>query len=263
MRGFSSASAHGGAGRDGERRAQVPHKRPGRGQGPGAKRPCAPVSRSRQLHSLRGTSQTGAACRYRPHKVCGRGAESSTGRSRRHSVACVGRGARGTEGGAEPGARCFRSRSDTAWGMTCWRWLRDGNDARVSDQLHQVPLARSGPTEAAWFGSVEVLSLGHEVPVPRRVAGAATRDRAAGYCTRAGRGPYPERGPCSTWPAMGRPRALGQPRQSLPCTARVTRCRTRLICQRHRGSTRPGPRPRPAFRMLGPQRLSVGPPLPG
>jgi hypothetical protein len=35
-------------------------------------------------------------------------------------------------------------------------------------------------------------------------------------------------------------------RQSLRCTTRVTRCRTRLICQRHRGSTRPGPRPRPA-----------------
>jgi hypothetical protein len=38
-------------------------------------------------------------------------------------------------------------------------------------------------------------------------------------------------------------RAAGQ---RLRCTTRVIRCRTRLICQRHRGSTRPGPRPRPA-----------------
>ena len=33
---------------------------------------------------------------------------------------------------------------------------------------------------------------------------------------------------------------------SLRFTTRVIRCRTRLTCQRHRGPTRPGPRPRPA-----------------
>ena len=50
---------------------------------------------------------------------------------------------------------------------------------------------------------------------------------------------------------------------SRPCSVRcgefamqhaVIRCRTRLICQRHRGSTRPGPRPRPGlFRSSSPQ----------
>jgi hypothetical protein len=64
--------------------------------------------------------------------------------------------------------------------MTRWRRLRDWNDARVFDQLHQLPLARRGPTEPAWFGSVHVLQLGHEVPLPRRVPGAATRHPAAG-----------------------------------------------------------------------------------
>jgi hypothetical protein len=68
--------------------------------------------------------------------------------------------------------------------MTRWRRLRDWNDARVFDQLHQLPLARRGPTEPAWFGSVHVLQLGHEVPIPRRVPGAATRHPAAGYCSR-------------------------------------------------------------------------------
>jgi len=47
-------------------------------------------------------------------------------------------------------------------------------------------------------------------------------------------------------------------RQSLRCTMRVTRCRTRLICQRHRGSTRPGPRPRPASSGAPAHRASVG-----
>jgi hypothetical protein len=41
--------------------------------------------------------------------------------------------------------------------MTCWRRLRDWNDARVFDQLHQLPLARRGPTEPAWFASVHML----------------------------------------------------------------------------------------------------------
>jgi hypothetical protein len=35
-------------GQDGERRTQVPHNRPGRGRGPGTRRRCSPVSRSRQ-----------------------------------------------------------------------------------------------------------------------------------------------------------------------------------------------------------------------
>jgi hypothetical protein len=42
------------------------------------------------------------------------------------------------------------------------RRLRDWNDARVFAQLHQPPLARCRPAEAAWFGSVQVLELGHE-----------------------------------------------------------------------------------------------------
>jgi hypothetical protein len=63
----------------------------------------------------------------------------------------------------------------------------------------------------------------------------------------------------SARPAMCHPRAPGPARQSLRCTTRVTRCRTRLICQRHRGSTRPGPRPRPAFSgELQPTGLCVG-----
>jgi hypothetical protein len=50
-------------------------------------------------------------------------------------------------------------------------------------RLLMLPLAGRGPTEPAWFGSVHV-QLGHAVPIPRRVPGAATRHPAAGYCSR-------------------------------------------------------------------------------
>jgi len=51
---------------------QVPQQRPERGRGPGTRRRCSPVSRNRQLHSLPGASETGPACRSRPHRVCSR-----------------------------------------------------------------------------------------------------------------------------------------------------------------------------------------------
>jgi hypothetical protein len=99
---------------------------------------------------------------------------------------------------------------------------------------HPLQQHRLGPRAAA----------GHEVPITRRVPGAATRHQAAGYCSQTGREPYSERRP--TAPVNVSPKGSRATRQSLRCTTRVTRCRTRLICQRHRGSTRPGPRPRPA-----------------
>jgi hypothetical protein len=66
-----------------------------------------------------------------------------------------------------------------------------------------------------------------------------------GTAAKTGRGPYLERRPFSS-PGDASPKDSRAARQSLRCTTRVIRCRTRLICQRHRGSTRPGPRPRPA-----------------
>ena len=51
---------------------QVPQQRPERGRGPGTRRPCSPVSRSRQLHSLPGASETGTACGLNLIGVCSR-----------------------------------------------------------------------------------------------------------------------------------------------------------------------------------------------
>jgi hypothetical protein len=135
------------------------------------------------------------------------------------------------------------SRSDTARGMTHWRRLRDWNDARCSTNSTNCRSLAAAPTEPAWFGWVHVLQLGHEVPyrgafrAQLRPNGRALQpkpgeDRLGAQALQAAR-------QCVTQGLQG----AGQ---SLRCTTRVTRSSARLICQRHRGSTRPGPRPRPA-----------------
>ena len=226
----------------------------GRGEvrAPGATRSCAPASRSRELHRPRGTSETSAACRARPLMRL-----RPRRRVTQSPLKATRRGERRGNDGTDPD----RDR---------WRWLRwhvlraagtppacgdaevtvvnpenhmlytpllprDWNDARVFDQLHQPRLARCGPTEAAWLGSVQVLEPGHEGFLPGR--------SGCGDVSPSGRvqqpnrvRTVPERRPCSTRPGRCRPGAPGQPRKRLRCTARVTRWRTRLIRQRHRGS---------------------------
>ena len=138
------------------------------------------------------------------------------------------------------------SRSDTARGMTRRRRLRDWNDARCStsstscrSSLAAAPRSLPGSARSTcWSWAMRVPYRG-----AFRTQLRATRrpDTAA----ETGRGPHSERRPYSS-PGDVSPKGSRAAGQSLRCTTRVIRCRTRLICQRHRGPTRPGPRPRPA-----------------
>jgi hypothetical protein len=253
----------------------------GRGEvrAPGAKRSCAPASRSRQLHSPRGTSETNAACRARP-LIRLRPRRRVTQRP----LKATRRGERRGNGGTDPD----RDR---------WRWLRwhvlraagtppacgdaevtvvnpenhmlytpllprDWNDARVFDQLHQPRLARCGPTEAAWLGSVQVLEPGHEGFVPGR--------SGCGDVSPSGRVRQPNR-------VRTVPGAQALQHTAGEVSSKGSRAAAAEFAMHCAGYTMKdpvdpsaspgicaGPGPRPASSgCSSPQRLSVGLPLPG
>jgi hypothetical protein len=114
---------------------------------------------------------------------------------------------------------------------------------RMGGQVGRLELAACHPLSR--IGSVHVLQLGHEVLYRGAFRTQLRATRRPDTAAETGRGRHSERRPYSV-PGDVSPKGSRAVGQSLRCSTRVIRCRTRLICQRHRGSTRPGPRPRPA-----------------